>query len=321
MDKVKAIQWACYGAAIWFVIVILWISNFGRDFQNQYLLLYLLLIIIVFLLIVAGSSFNNRQILAKKVIGMSLIPGVIFIFINVIKWGFDVSLVNLLLISTFILPQMILTVVAFIFIKPITTEKKRDIRPVLKSESISQLSLKEPLDDNQQVLPLKKVDPENRIINAYKEPELVKFNLQPILPFIDQYIKNQKEPLENLEKFYEYLNLKKFELSPEIKEQIKKKIEEAIENQRNKQREKELGKELFGAPESPASVQPSPAGVLPQASVAPGSACQVCLSEFSSAEPGAVKCPHCGNLFHYRCITKWVNKIHTCPVCKKELKV
>jgi tetratricopeptide (TPR) repeat protein len=72
--------------------------------------------------------------------------------------------------------------------------------------------------------------------------------------------------------------------------------------------------------ERPGAVPPSNS-VVPLPSVKPGIKCQICLSEFSSAEPGAVKCPHCGNEFHYRCITKWVNKNGTCPICKKELKV
>jgi hypothetical protein len=69
-----------------------------------------------------------------------------------------------------------------------------------------------------------------------------------------------------------------------------------------------------------ASAPPSNA-VTPLSSVTEGTKCQVCLTEFSSAEPGAVKCPHCGSEFHYRCITKWVNRHGTCPICKKELRV
>jgi hypothetical protein len=68
-------------------------------------------------------------------------------------------------------------------------------------------------------------------------------------------------------------------------------------------------------------VRPSTDSVMPISSVTEGSKCQVCLAEFSSAEPGAVKCPHCGSQFHYRCITKWVNKHGTCPICKKEIHV
>jgi hypothetical protein len=72
--------------------------------------------------------------------------------------------------------------------------------------------------------------------------------------------------------------------------------------------------------ERPGAAPPA-STVIPIQSVTEGAKCQICLTEFSSAEPGAVKCPHCGSEFHYRCITKWVNKQRTCPICKKELRV
>jgi hypothetical protein len=146
-------------------------------------------------------------------------------------------------------------------------------------------------------------------------------SLSPIIPYLEQYVKNQKNPLENLEKFYEFLVLKKVDLTPELKEEIKKKIEESIEEQKKRKREEELSKELFGAKDEPTPALPQSVMVVPVPLLTPDSKCQVCLSEFSSAESGAVKCPHCGNQFHYRCISKWVNKNETCPICKKELKV
>lgn len=246
-----------------------------------------------------------------------------------------------------ILPPIILTVAILKIGKTLKTEQNPSVssnsNDVVPSQPLKSVSPPSSLD-NQSYVPISPDFP----VDCYdktetplpaseghiflrKEPALTitppeddqntLLKLKPILPYLDQYLKNQKNPLENLEKFYEYLKLKKFDLTPGLKEQIKKKIEEAIEEQKNKQREEELGMELFGAPDSPTPVQPGSTSVLPQSSITPGSACQVCLSEFSSAEPGAVKCPHCGNLFHYRCITKWVNKNGTCPICKKELKV
>lgn len=144
------------------------------------------------------------------------------------------------------------------------------------------------------------------------------------LPHIDRLIQSQPKPLESLDKFYAYLELEGFTLTPELKDLIRKKIESILDEKEKDMKKQQISAELFGTPAAinpPLAPQPaSGSQVIPLPTVPPGSTCQVCLSEFSSAEPGAVKCPHCGNLFHYRCIAKWINKNGTCPVCKKELK-
>jgi hypothetical protein len=144
--------------------------------------------------------------------------------------------------------------------------------------------------------------------------------LQPILPHIDRLIQSQPKPLESIDKFYAFLELEGFTLTPELKNAIVKKIRETRDDQEKARKKQQISSELFGGQSTVSQTSSSAPQVIPLSSVPPGSTCQVCLSDFSSAEPGAVKCPHCGNLFHYRCIAKWVNKNGTCPVCKKELK-
>jgi tetratricopeptide (TPR) repeat protein len=145
-----------------------------------------------------------------------------------------------------------------------------------------------------------------------------------ILLHIDRLAQSQPRPLEVLDRFYAFLELEGFTLTPELKDAIKKKIESILDEKEKTKKKQQISAELFGTPAtttSPLAPQlASGSQVTPLPTVPPGSTCQVCLSEFSSAEPGAVKCPHCGNLFHYRCIAKWVNKNGTCPVCKKDLK-
>jgi hypothetical protein len=190
-----------------------------------------------------------------------------------------------------------------------------------KNDLCSDRSLKDSHVAHNHTISINKLNSDNRLANKQEKPESSDETFKIIHPYLDQYLKNQKQPLENLEKFFEFVSIKKIDLTPELKEEIKKKIDESIAEQKNKQREEELGRELFGAPERVAEGKPGSSGVIPQSSVPPDATCQVCLSEFSSAEHGAVKCPHCGSLFHYRCIAKWVNKNGTCPICKKELKV
>lgn len=145
-------------------------------------------------------------------------------------------------------------------------------------------------------------------------------SLQPFLPHINRLIQSQPKPLESLEKFYAFLELEGFTLTPEIKTAIEKKIRESRDDQERSKKKQQISAELFGGSSGTTSSPASAQQVVPLSTVPPGSTCQVCLSEFSSAEPGAVKCPYCNNLFHYRCIAKWINKNGTCPVCKKELK-
>jgi WD40 repeat protein len=147
-------------------------------------------------------------------------------------------------------------------------------------------------------------------------------NFDRINPLVQRLFESQPSPLEHLPEFFEYLELNGFEITDEIKKHIEKTISEKIEREKKIKRLKELETQLFNKP-SVTSPQQSGSilSVIPQSIVQSGSTCQVCLGEFSSAEPGAVNCPHCNSVFHYRCITKWVNKNHTCPVCKKELKV
>lgn len=172
--------------------------------------------------------------------------------------------------------------------------------------------------------------------------------LKPVIPMIKRLIERHESPLDHLQDFLEYLELEGYTLSPEMKKEVERTITDIIENKRKMKRKDDLIAKLFGE-DHPARLQSSaekgtfpiqnPTGpaqnpaikfsntpvsqntVIPSPTVIPDTKCQVCLSEFSTSEPGAVKCPHCGNEFHYRCITKWVNKHGTCPVCKKELKV
>jgi hypothetical protein len=144
--------------------------------------------------------------------------------------------------------------------------------------------------------------------------------LQPVLPHINRLIQSQPHPLESLDKFYAFLELEGFTLTPDLKNAIRNKIEIILDEKEKAWKKQQISSELFGGsptiPQTPSSIEQ----VIPLPTVLHGSTCQICLSEFSSAEPGAVKCPHCGNVFHYRCIAKWVNKNGTCPICKKELK-
>jgi predicted RNA-binding Zn-ribbon protein involved in translation (DUF1610 family) len=158
------------------------------------------------------------------------------------------------------------------------------------------------------------------IPSHYNQSPPIPDPLLSIQPYIDRLVQSQPKPLESLEKFYAFLYLEGFNLTPELKNAIEKRIRETRDDQERTQKKQQISAELFGGSSGNAPAATSTSQVIPLSTVPADSTCQVCLSEFSSAEPGAVKCPHCGNLFHYRCIAKWVNKNGTCPVCKKDLK-
>lgn len=153
-------------------------------------------------------------------------------------------------------------------------------------------------------------------IDTSKYPEL-----QPIHLHLNRLIQSQPKPLEVLDDFYSFLELKGFKLTPELKGKIRQNIQDILEEKRKFEKTNYLEVKLFSSTTAPTNAAQSVLPVIPQPTVSAGSKCQVCLTEFSTAEPGAVKCPHCGSLFHYRCVAKWVNKHRVCPSCKKEVSV
>merc|ERR1711988_726018 len=59
----------------------------------------------------------------------------------------------------------------------------------------------------------------------------------------------------------------------------------------------------------------------PQAQVAPGSVCSICLdscNEDTGSSTGAVRWRSlpCHHVFHEACLVQWLERAHNCPVCR-----
>lgn len=54
-----------------------------------------------------------------------------------------------------------------------------------------------------------------------------------------------------------------------------------------------------------------------------GQECVICLEDLSESrfgEPVSIRCSCAGCFYHKTCITKWLLKKSTCPVCRRDLK-
>ncbi|KAL3228942.1 hypothetical protein RNJ44_02029 [Nakaseomyces bracarensis] len=46
-------------------------------------------------------------------------------------------------------------------------------------------------------------------------------------------------------------------------------------------------------------------------------ACPICCSNFKEDEyPLVIRLPHCGHMFDFECISMWLSKNTTCPMCR-----
>ena len=48
--------------------------------------------------------------------------------------------------------------------------------------------------------------------------------------------------------------------------------------------------------------------------------CCVCMSEFVLKDTSATGCPSCKNLYHEKCISRWLSDNKGCPYCRYKLR-
>eukprot|EP00656_Telonema_subtile_P048903 TRINITY_DN5957_c0_g1_i1.p1 TRINITY_DN5957_c0_g1~~TRINITY_DN5957_c0_g1_i1.p1 ORF type:complete len:296 (-),score=30.98 TRINITY_DN5957_c0_g1_i1:192-1079(-) len=71
-------------------------------------------------------------------------------------------------------------------------------------------------------------------------------------------------------------------------------------------------------PADPAAVEALPEAIITQEVLDHHTSCAVCLSEFAAEESDVLAMP-CEHLFHKNCLTPWLERRHTCPVCRTKL--
>lgn len=47
--------------------------------------------------------------------------------------------------------------------------------------------------------------------------------------------------------------------------------------------------------------------------------CGICLSQFKEGESAALASSTCRHVFHERCLTRWLARNQTCPLCRVPL--
>jgi len=92
---------------------------------------------------------------------------------------------------------------------------------------------------------LQKTPTIDRPQNTYSIERVTEDTLNKIQPHIDRLVQNQLDPLDSINKFYSFLELEGFTLTPELKNVIVKKIREARDAKVRDTKKQQISSELF----------------------------------------------------------------------------